>query len=77
MKKKKKIESIKRFMNRRNKESGKVTIPETKVSPENSGGSHKTKARQMMHGVTKPKTIKRLERNEKKKKRQSLEENFS
>ncbi len=72
--KKKKIETINRFMARRNKkETGKVTIPETKPSPANSGGSHKTKARQVMMGVTKKKTIKMLERREKRKKRKTLE----
>jgi len=72
--KKKKVETINRFMARRNKkETGKVTIPETKPSPSMSGGSHKMKARQMMIGVTKKKTIKKLEAREKRRKRKTLE----
>ena len=74
MKKKKKQEGISTFMKRRNAETGKVSIPETKVSPPNSGGSHKTLARQMMIGVVKPKTKKFLEKKAKKKKMKQLYE---
>ena len=64
-------------MNRRNKETGKVTIPETKPSPDNSGGSHKSKARQMHVGIVKKKTAKMLEKIEKKKKKKGLQEVFT
>jgi len=75
--KKKKKEPIKKFMNRRNKETGKVTIPETKPSPSFSAGSHKTKALSMHVGVVKKKTAKMLERTEKKKKKNSLYDVFN
>lgn len=68
----KKKENISSFMKRRNKETGKVVIPQTIPSPENSGGSHKTKAKQYMIGVTKPKLMKQLEAIERKKKRKAL-----
>ena len=74
--KKKKSESIKKFMNRRNKETGKVSIPETKPSPEWSGGSHKTKARTMHIGVVKPGTAKKMEKIERRKKKKKLTEVF-
>lgn len=73
MKKKKKIESIQRFMNRRKKETGKVTIPETKPNPADSAGSHKTMARMLHKGIVKPKTAKKLERTEKKRKKKAKE----
>lgn len=73
MKKKKKTESMNAFMSRRNKETGKVTIPETKPSPSWSGGSHKMLARQLHKGVVKPKTAKKLERIQKKRKKKGLE----
>lgn len=73
MKKKKKMESMERFVKRRNKETGVVTIPETKPSPTDSGGSHKSLARQMHIGVVKKKTAMKLERIVKKKKRKNLE----
>jgi hypothetical protein len=73
MKKKKKPESIERFMARRNKkETGKFTIPETKPSPHDSSGSHKTIAKQYHVGVTKKRTAKKLERMVKKKKKHGL-----
>ena len=73
MKKKKKIENIDAFMKRRKKETGKVVIPETKPHPADAAGSHKSMARQVMVGVTKNKTIKKLERHEKKKKKKAQE----
>jgi hypothetical protein len=66
---KKKKESMARFMKRRNKETGKVSIPETKPSPPMSGGSHKMMARQTHIGVVKPKTAKKLEAVQKKRKK--------
>jgi len=61
-------------MKRRGKETGKVTIPQTKVSPDWSGGSHKTKALTMHIGVVKKPRAMALERMEKRKKKRSIEE---
>jgi hypothetical protein len=73
MKKKKKIESIDRFMKRRSHETGKVTVPNTKVHPDEAGGSHKQMARMTMTGVTKPETIKQLHAYQKKRKKRARE----
>lgn len=75
--KKKKPENISRFMNRRNKESGKVSIPQTKPEADMGAGSHKLKALSMHVGVVKKKTAKKLERYEKKRKRKSLYDTFN
>jgi hypothetical protein len=77
MKKKKKSESIDGFIMRRQKETGKVKITGDKVSPDMSGGSHKMKARQMMIGTTKPKTIKKMEKSAKKSKKKALEQLYA
>jgi hypothetical protein len=75
--KKKKTESIKRFINRRNKETGKVVIPETKPEADMAAGSHRLKANHMQIGVVKKKTAKKLERFEKKRKRKGLYDTFN
>jgi hypothetical protein len=72
-KKKKGFESIGHFMSRRNKETGKVTIPQHKT-PADSAGSHKQKARMLHKGVVKPATARKLERIEKSKKRKAMTE---
>jgi len=76
MKKKKKnksTETIKNFMKRRGKETGKITIPETKPTPPMAGGSHSLLARQREIGVVKPKTRKKLVKRMKNKKKLQME----
>lgn len=70
--KKKKKEGIKAFMDRRNKETGAVSIPATKRSPSMSGGSHKMLARQTHVGVVKPAMAKKMELMHKKKKKRAM-----
>jgi hypothetical protein len=72
-KKRKGVESIGNFMSRRNKETGKVTIPQYKT-PLDSAGSHTQKARMLHKGVVKPATARKLERIEKAKKRKAMTE---
>ena len=74
--KKKKPESMAAFVNRRNKETGKIKIPQTKPSPPDSAGSHKTLAKQYHVGVVKPTMAKKLEKIVKKKKKMGLEQVF-
>ena len=60
--KKKKKETMAGFMKRRNKETGKVTVPETKPRAAEAGGSHQQMARMVHQGVVKKKTANKLKR---------------
>ena len=71
-KKNKSTESITRFMKRRGKETGKITIPQTKPTPPMAGGSHTLMAAQREIGVVKPKMRKMLSKAMHKKKKRQL-----
>lgn len=71
---KKKKESMKSFMNRRNKETGTVKIPKTKRSPLLGAGSHALKALQRHTGVVKPMQAAAMVKQEKRKKRKLFTE---
>ena len=73
-KKNKSTETIKQFMKRRGKETGKGVIPETKPTPPGAGGSHTLLARQREIGVVKSGTRKKLIKTMKKKKKNQMED---
>lgn len=59
---KKKKETMSGFMTRRNKEAGKIKIPETKTHDALSAGSHKLYEMQKENGFVKPKKRKKLQK---------------
>jgi hypothetical protein len=72
MPRKKRKESVKQFMQRRAKETGKIKIPEDRDHPL-SAGRHPLVALQRHKGIVKKRTAKKLERIAHKRKRKSME----
>lgn len=69
-----KNESVDSFMKRRQVETGKIKIKGDKVSPPDSAGSHKTKAKALHQGFVKSAMAKKLEKIAKKKKKRAIGE---